>query len=158
MRIFHKMMSFLSSNKKPVQIYHDQIFGEMKYDPDSEGWNVPLMCDKKEITLTVDGNWNAAGSDVVVPSAELLRWAYRINDDIITFINDLNKFIQLELATNDNIVEFKRELSGLQISGIHLGPDANMGVAVVTFDGGSDDRSWRCDYNNYEPIAFGYDS
>jgi hypothetical protein len=128
----------------PVQ---DAVLGTIEFNVEESLWEARVTSGGDALRICI------AGKDA--PDVQLLEHARAVAVNPQAFRSLISSFL------NDEAPKFKggeEKVRSLRLESLNLFWPNRPDDGMVFFDGGEQDRVWRCDYLNRQPVGLGFDS
>lgn len=125
---------------------HDEILGDVTYNPKLKHWEVRIQSSVKIIDLVMAGDQ--------APDPKLIAHARDISKSISGFEKMLLDFLGIEAA---NSTDEGDEIRALELEEIALHWPDRPEDGMIYFKGPDEIKMWRCDYVDRKPRNLGWD-
>ena len=147
--VFEKLKSLFKSESPKAKRVEDPRLGVLVWSEDDADWETSAEHGGAGFVFHIGG--------VSAPHEALLSHASDIQENKDDFARVVRQFLDNEARTEHH-ASFRQEISTLAVESVVLGWPDRPNDGMIYFNGGEDDRMWRCDYVNREPRDLGFDS
>jgi hypothetical protein len=132
---------------EPVQ---DEILGLIQFNPEEKIWEAWVSC--------LGNRWRLCMAGRAMPDPNLLAHAREVAENPEQFCEMIAFFLRSEASALSAFPSAQEEVLSLRLESLNLFFPSRPNDGMLYFEGGKDNRVWRCDYIGRKPDGLGFDS
>jgi hypothetical protein len=131
----------------PSEPFQDAVLGAVEYNAEESRWEARVASGGDALLICIAGK--------AAPDPRLLEHARAVASDRQAFLSLVSTFLGEEAPKFPDAAD---EIRSLRLESLSLLWPDRPNDGMIYFDGGDEDRVWRCDYRNRKPVGLGFDS